>query len=132
MTIKRFEEIDAWQKARQLTANIYRATSEGLLARDYGLRDQIRRAAVSSMSNIAEGFERDGNKEFIQFLSMAKGSTGEIRAQLYVALDAGFLNRSQFNELFDQAEEVSRLIAGFMRYLRQSELRGRKTFDKQT
>lgn len=127
MTIKRFEDIAAWRKTRQLTAEIYKATSQGLFARDYGLCDQIRRAAVSSMSNIAEGFERDGNKEFIQFLSMAKGSIGEVRSQLYVALDAGFLNQTQFTELFSGAEEASRLIAGFMRYLRQSELRGRKT-----
>ena len=85
MTIKRFEQIEAWRKTRQLTASIYKVTSAGAFARDYGLRDQIRRAAVSSMSNIAEGFERDGNKEFIQFLSVAKGSTGEVRSQLYVA-----------------------------------------------
>jgi len=129
MTIKRFEEIEAWQKTRQLTANIYKSTSTGLFAKDFGLRDQIRRAAVSSMSNIAEGFERDGNKEFIQFLSVAKGSTGEVRSQLYVALDAGFLDQAHFNELFGSAEEASRLIAGFMRYLRQSEMRGRKIND---
>jgi four helix bundle protein len=127
MTIKRFEEIEAWQKARQLTANIYRATAEGPIARDFGLRDQIRRAAVSSMSNIAEGFERDGNREFVQFLSMAKGSTGEVRSQLYVALDAGFLDQAHFDNLFGSTEETSRLIAGLMRYLRQSELRGRKS-----
>lgn len=126
MTIKRFEEIEAWQKTRQLTANIYKATATGVFARDYGLRDQIRRAAVSSMSNIAEGFERDGNKEFIQFLSIAKGSTGEVRSQLYVARDAGLLSQTHFNDLFAAAEEASRLIAGFMRYLKQSEMRGRK------
>ncbi len=132
MTIKRFEEIEAWQKTRQLTANIYKVTATGLFARDYGLRDQIRRAAVSSMSNIAEGFERDGNKEFVQFLSVAKGSIGEVRSQLYVALDAGLLNQAHFNELFVSAEEASRLISGFMRYLRQSELRGRKAGGGQT
>jgi len=129
MTIKRFEDIAAWQKTRQLTANIYQATSAGLFARDYGLRDQIRRASVSSMSNIAEGFERDGNKEFLQFLSVAKGSTGEVRSQLYVALDTGFLDQSAFNNLLVSAEEASKLIGGFMRYLRQSEMRGRKTRD---
>ena len=129
MTISRFEEIEAWQKTRQLTASIYKSTASGLFARDYGLRDQIRRAAVSSMSNIAEGFERDGSKEFLQLPSIAKGSTGEVRSQLYVALDAGYLNQSHFNALFASAEDASRLIAGFMRYLRQSELRGRKTSD---
>ena len=129
MTINRFEEIEAWQKTRQLTANIYKSTASGLFARDYGFRDQIRLAAVSGMSNIAEGFERDGNKEFLQFLSIAKGSTGEVRSQLYVALDTGYLNQPHFNELFANAEDASRLIAGFMRYLQQSELRGRKSSD---
>jgi four helix bundle protein len=129
MTIRRFEDIEAWQKTRQLTTAIYKSTSTGLFAKEFGLRDQIRRAAVSGMSNIAEGFERDGNKEFIQFLSVAKGSIGEVRSQLYVALDAGFLDQVHFNELFGSAEEASRLIAGFMRYLQQSEMRGRKTSD---
>ncbi len=129
MTIKRFEEITAWQKARQLTANIYKSTSTGPFAKDFGLRDQIRRAAVSSMSNIAVGFERDGNKEFVQFLAIAKGSTGEVRSQLYVALDAGFLSQPHFNELLASAEEPSRVISGLMRYLRQSGLQGRKSID---
>ncbi len=86
---QRFEDIKAWQKARELVKNIYQATSVGKFARDFVLRDQIRRAAVSIMSNIAEGFEREGNKEFLQFLSLAKGSCGEVRAQLYVAIRSG-------------------------------------------
>ncbi len=90
-TITRFEEIEAWQKARQLSAAIYKTTNAGIFSRDFGLRDQIRRAAVSVMSNIAEGFDRGGNKEFIQFLYIAKGSAAEIQAQLYVALDAGYM-----------------------------------------
>jgi four helix bundle protein len=98
----------------------------GAFSRDFGLRDQIRRASVSIMSNIAEGFERDGNKEFIQFLSTAKGSSGELRSQLYVALDAGFLDQSGFNSLYTQANSTTNLIGGFMRYLKDSELRGRK------
>lgn len=124
--ILRFEEIEAWKKARVLTREIYQATSIGEFARDFGLRDQIRRASVSAMSNIAEGFERGGNKEFVQYLSNAKSSTGEVRSQLYVALDVGFLNQKKFGELFSQAEEASRLIAGFMRYLQQSDYRGSK------
>jgi four helix bundle protein len=86
-TIKRFEDIEAWQRAREIAKNIYRITSSGEFSRDYGLKDQIRRSSVSIMSNIAEGFERDGNKEFIYFLSLAKGSCGEAASQLYVALD---------------------------------------------
>ena len=122
----RFEEIEAWQKARLLTREIHQVTASGGFARDFGLRDQIRGASVSVMSNIAEGFERGGNREFIQFLSNAKGSTGEVRSQLYVALDAGFIRQVQFGELYGHAEETSRLIAGFMRYLQQSNYRGGK------
>ena len=87
--IERFEDIDAWKKARELTKIIYEVTAQGKLATDFSLRDQLRRAAVSIMANIAEGFEREGNKEFRQFLATAKGSAGEVKALLYVALDAG-------------------------------------------
>lgn len=87
--IDRFEDFVAWQKARTLAADIYKITSEGKFARDFGLRDQIRRAAVSSMSNLAEGFEQGRPAEFHQFLSIAKGSCAELRTQLYVALDVG-------------------------------------------
>ncbi len=83
---QRFEDIEAWQKARELTREVYAASNTGLFAKDYGLRDQIRRASVSIMSNIAEGFGRGGNKEFIQFLSTAKGSASEVQAQLHVEL----------------------------------------------
>ena len=87
MKIKKFEEIESWKKARLLTSKIYQTTGQGNFARDFGLKDQIRRASISILSNIAEGFERGGDKEFVQFLAMAKGSCGEVRAQLYVALD---------------------------------------------
>ena len=86
-TFHRFEDIDAWQKARELTRAVYAASRSGSFSKDFALRDQIRRASISVMSNIAEGFERGGNKEFRQFLSTAKGSAGEVRAQRYVALD---------------------------------------------
>lgn len=85
MKIKKFEEIESWKKARLLTSKIYQTTGTGNFARDFGLKDQIRRASISILSNIAEGFERGGDKEFLQFLAMAKGSCGEVRAQLYVA-----------------------------------------------
>ena len=124
--ITKFEDIEAWQHARLLTKAIYQITSTGLFSRDFALRDQIRRAGVSSMANIAEGFERGGNREFIQFLSTAKGSAGEVKAQLYVALDAGFLAQPKVDELYQLADETSRLCGGFMRYLETCELRGPK------
>jgi four helix bundle protein len=119
--IRRFEEIDAWQKARELTRAIYAATCDGGFSKDFGLKDQIRRAAVSVMSNIAEGFDRGRNREFVYFLSIAKGSAAETKAQLYVALDAGYVDKNQFQELYRLATETGNLIGGFMRYLRQLE-----------
>ena len=116
--IERFEDIEAWKKARVLTARLYAVTGGGAFARDFGLRDQIRRAAVSVMSNIAEGFERGrGDREFHHFLAMAKGSAGEVRCQLYVALDAGHLDQPTFDELTALATDVSRLLSRFMQYL---------------
>jgi len=125
-TITRFEEINAWKKARELTREIYKATQSGAFARDFGLRDQIRRAAVSVMSNIAEGYERSGNTEFRQFLYIAKGSAGEVRSQMYVALDAGYVNHDEFDRLTKLAVEVSLLISSFIRYLDQSGMKGSK------
>lgn len=124
--IEQFEDVDAWKVAQELTKSIYQVTSAGDFARDFGLRDQIRRAAVSILSNIAEGFERGGNKEFLQFLSLAKGSCGEVRAQLYVALDQSYLNGDQFQTLLEKTVRTSRLIAGLMKYLAASDLRGSK------
>lgn len=125
-TFRGFEEIGAWQKARELTKKIYDVTSTGTFSRDFGLRDQIRRAAVSVMSNIAEGFERGGTKEFIQFLSIAKGSSAEARSQLYVALDQNYITEEQFQELAGISKEISRMISGLMQYLRTAGLRGVK------
>ncbi|MEP6920793.1 MAG: four helix bundle protein [bacterium] len=122
--ITAFEEIESWKKARILTREIYRVTSVGAFARDFELKDQIRRAAVSILSNIAEGFERSGDREFVQFLSVAKGSCGELRAQLYVALDQRYFTAEDFDALSQRATEVSQLLAGFMKYLRESALRG--------
>jgi four helix bundle protein len=124
--IERFEDIDAWKKARELTKIIYEVTSQGKLAADFSLRDQLRRAAVSIMANIAEGFEREGNKEFRQFLATAKGSVGEVKALLYVALDAGLTSSEQFQQIIALADEVARLLAGFLRYLKTSDHKGSK------
>lgn len=110
--VERFEDLIAWQKARGLTAEIYQAARQEKFARDFGLRDQICRAAVSAMSNIAEGFERNRPAEFQHFLSIAKASCGEVRSQLYVAFDAGYLTQVAFAALLAQATEVGRIIGG--------------------
>jgi len=124
--IEKFEDIEAWQKARELTRQIYAVSGEGAFSRDFGLRDQMRRAAVSIMSNIAEGFGRGGNKEFMQFLSTAKGSVSEVQAQLYVAFDAGYINQEQFQKLYSETETTARMIAGLLRYLQNSDFKGAK------
>jgi four helix bundle protein len=113
--IERFEDFTAWQKARILTSDIYRITNDGAFSRDFGLKDQIRRAAVSTMSNLAEGFERFRPGEFHQFLSVAKGSCAELRSQLYVALDARYIQQPTFELLMKQAFEVGKLLGGLRR-----------------
>ncbi len=112
MGVSRFEELIAWQKARQLTVSIYRIATHGAFAKDYSLKDQIQRAAVSVMSNIAEGFERGSSAEFHQYLVVAKASCAEVRCQLYVAMDVGYIDRPAFDEIFALAEEVARLVGG--------------------
>jgi|SRR5690242_6456150 len=99
--IEKFEDIIAWQKARELTKEIYAHAKAGLFVKDYGLRDQIQRASVSIMGNVAEGFDRGGDKEFIQFLSISKGSYGEVKSHLYVALDQQYVSSTQFNRLYN-------------------------------
>lgn len=121
-----FEELRVWQKARELANVIYAATRQGGFARDYGLADQIRRAAVSVLSNIAEGFERGSYTEFIQFLYIAKGSCGEVRAQLYLARDQEYLTEALFRQCHTLAVEVSRLLSGLADHLKNSRQRGDK------
>jgi len=125
-TIERFEDIEAWQQARILVNDVYAATNGRAFSRDYGLRNQIRRAAVSIPSNIAEGFERGGNKEFIQFLYIAKGSCGEVRAQLYIAKDQDYITQEQFQTLTHQTLRISKMLAGFIAYLQRSTYKGAK------
>lgn len=110
--VERFEDLIAWQKARGLTRAIYEVTRNGDFAKDYGLSRQIQRAAVSVMSNIAEGFERGARGEFHQFLFAAKASCAEVRSQLYVALDAGYLDKASFDALIQEAEEAARIVGG--------------------
>src|SRR6185503_15086323 len=110
--IVRFEDLIAWQKARRLTGRIYQITGEGGFARDFNLKDQIRRAAVSIMSNIAEGFERNSAADFHRFLVMAKGSCAELRNQLYISLDVAHSPTEEFDSLMADAVEVGRIIGG--------------------
>ncbi len=124
--IEKFEDIESWKLAREITKQIYEISSTERFSRDFALVNQIRRASISILSNIAEGFERSGNKEFLQFLAIAKGSCGEVRAQLYVAFDQKYTDETKFRELTERLLEINRLIAGFMKYLQQTEMRGSK------
>lgn len=123
---ERFEDLHVYQRARELTNAIYRLTRAGTFARDFGLVDQIRRAAVSIMSNIAEGFERGSTTELIQYLYIAKGSCGEVRAQLAIACDQGYVARSDYDSLHDLARRVSGMLSNFIAHLQGSNYRGEK------
>ncbi len=125
-TIKRFEDIDAWQLSRELHKKIFRLTCEGDFFKDFGLKDQIRRSSGSIMDNIAEGFERDGNREFIQFLSYSKGSSGEVKSQLYRALDSNYIDKTIFEKLYQEVEVIGSKLATLMRYLKNSDFKGTK------
>ncbi|MBU1101419.1 MAG: four helix bundle protein [Bacteroidetes bacterium] len=114
MKIERFEDIIAWKKSRILVKDIYKLVDE---SKDYGFRDQMRRASVSIMNNIAEGFERKSNKEFKQFLFIAKGSAAEVKSMLYVALDLAYLDKEKFDELFDLTEEITKILSGLIKTL---------------
>ena len=121
-TFSRLEDIQAWQKARQLTRRIYEATSNGRFAQDYGLRNQIQRASISIMANIAEGFGRRSDKEFANFLNMAHGSATEVQSHLYVALDLSYITELTFTELNGLVDEISRMTLVLAQHLRRSKL----------
>lgn len=110
MGVQRFEDLLAWQKARELVVAIYATTREGAFAKDFGLRDQIQRAAVSIMSNLAEGFERGTRPDFHRFVVIAKASCAEVRSQLYIAFDIGYITEEQLSQIMKQASELARLI----------------------
>ncbi len=110
--VEKFEDLIAWQKARHLTKRVYGITKSGEFSKDFGLKEQIRRASVSVMSNIAEGFERGGRSEFHHFLVIAKGSCAELKSQLYVAFDAEYIDADLFKNLYDLASEVGRIVGG--------------------
>lgn len=117
MKIERFEDIEAWKLARELTTRVYDVTDKGAFARDFGLRDQIRQAAGSVMHNIAEGFDAGSNAEFVRFLQYAKRSCTEVQSQLYVALDRKYVTESEFKTLYEQARLVRAKIGAFIKYL---------------
>lgn len=112
--IQKFEDIIAWQKSRELTLLIYNSFKD---CRDYSFRDQIQRATVSIMNNVAEGYERMGDKEFRKFLYIAKGSSGEVRSMLYLALDLGYINKERFEALYTKSIEITKIISGFIKKL---------------
>lgn len=126
MTVKKFEELNVWQDAKQLVVAVYKATSQSPINKDFGFKDQIQRAAISIMNNIAEGFERDNNKEFVRFLTYSKGSAGEVRSMLYIALDLDYITKKQFHELYELSILIIKQIASLKKYLKTNKPRTRK------
>ena len=116
-TFKRFEDILAWQKAREVTELVYSITKIGDFSRDFGLRDQIRRSSVSIMANIAEGFSRRSDKDFANFLNISRSSTAEVQSHLYVALDQRYLDTEDFDSIYSKLEETSKMIFALARHL---------------
>lgn len=130
MRINSFEEIKVWQDARAFVKEIYTLTASDKFKKDYGLRDQMQRAAVSILNNISEGFERNNNKEFIKFLLYSKGSAGEIRAMLYVALDINYISEEEFQNYYTNAINIITQIANFIAYLRKTTIKNRMNIIK--
>ncbi|HEB83591.1 MAG TPA: four helix bundle protein [Bacteroidetes bacterium] len=125
-TVERFEDLQVWQEAREIVRIVYRLTRKFPSGERYGLASQMQRAAVSTMSNIAEGFERGSTREFINFLYIAKGSNGEVRSQAYVAFDLGYISQVECDDLIRRCERLSRRIHNFIEYLKQTPFRGPK------
>lgn len=122
-TLQSFTELECWRASRTMVKAVYQVSAQGSFSRDFGLRDQIRKAAISAMSNIAEGFERGSRKENIHFLRIAKASVAEVESQLYAALDVGYWRPAEFGKLLEEATSAKRLIAGFIHYLLKCETR---------
>jgi len=131
-TIKRFEDIEAWQKARVLAEEVYKISIETQLGKDFRFRDQVSASAGSVMDNIAEGFERGGKLELINFLTIAKGSCAELRSQLYRIKDRNYISEEKFTELYKLAEEIGSMLGGWIGYLNKSDIKGTKFKDRTT
>jgi four helix bundle protein len=116
--IRKFEDIEAWKKAREITDLVYKTSAKTKFNRDFGLREQIRRASVSIMNNIAEGFDSSSRIEFARFLNIAKRSASEVQSQLYIALDQEYISKAEFNSLYSKGEEIRKMITGFIEYLK--------------
>lgn len=125
-TISRFEELRVWQGSREICKAIFLITKKGSFSKDFDLKRQILRSSGSTMDNIAEGFEREGTREFIQFLSIAKGSNGEVRSQLYRALDFEYITNEEFMSLKESVEQLSNELNSFISYLKKTNIRGKK------
>lgn len=125
-TIRKFEDLEAWKKSRLLCQKVFELMLKETFSKDYELKNQISRSSGSTMDNIAEGFERGGNKEFIQFLGYSKGSVGEVRSQLYRALDRSHINEIEFKETYAVADEIGKMISGLTNYLLKSDIKGTK------
>ena len=123
---KTFEEINAWQNARELVKDVYAMTGSGDFSKDYGLKDQIQRASISICSNIAEGFERRGNKEFIQFLWIAKGSAAEVCSQLHNARDVGYIDCERFNSIYNSAKQIGGMLYNLITVLSSNDTRAKQ------
>lgn len=125
-TIKNFEDLEVWQKARELCKSVFMLTQHDLFSKDYSLKNQIKQSSGSVMDNIAEGFERDGNKEFINFLTIAKGSLGEVRSQVYRALDYRYISIDECDSIMKESKSLSERIGKFISYLKNTEYKGNK------
>ena len=126
MNIRRFEDLEIWQEARELCKIVYDITSRDHFNKDFKFRDQMRASAGSAMDNIAEGFDRGGNKEFSQFLSVSRGSTGEVRSQSYRAFDVKYISEETLNELLERTDSLSRKSYNLMQHLKTSDIKGIK------
>lgn len=124
--IERFEDIELWQSSRELSSEVFKMAGNEAFSKDFRFRDQIKAASGSIMDNMAEGNERDGNKEFIQFLFIDKGSCGEVKSQIYRALDNKYITQTEFESLFSKADFISKGLANFINYLKNSEFKGTK------
>jgi four helix bundle protein len=125
-TVNKFEDLEVWRESRKFVKNIHSLTSKTPFSKDFTLKDQILKSSSSLMDNIAEGFDRDGNKEFIHFLTISKASLSETKSQLYRALDFNYISNEEFSENYELADTIGKQIGGFIKYLKQSEYKGNK------